>query len=243
MMRLGLVIEGGGMKCAYTAGILDRMLDDKIRPDYVIGVSAGAACGASFVAGQRGRNRRFFVDYVTDPDYMGLTAYRSSGEFFNLKYIYQDMTGKDGKDPLDYDAIMKNPAQLWAVATDAETGKPRYFSKNDFSPTDYSVYMATCAIPVACRPVRMGHRGLYHRLLNRYPALIHNLDIRHERYNAVLEASKRLEEHGHALILAPHEELPITTYTKDPRQLQGLYDTALSEYEMDREKLLDFISA
>ena len=284
-MKLGLVIEGGGMKCAYTAGILDRMLDDEIRPDYVIGVSAGAACGASFVAGQRGRNRRFFVDYVTDPDYMGLTAYRSSGEFFNLKYIYQNMTGKDGKDPLDYDAIMKNPAQLWAVATDAETGKPHYFSKNDFSPTDYSVYMATCAIPVACRPVRMGdhiyydggcsdslpvrraleegcdkviillcrpkntikppekHRGLYHRLLNRYPALIHNLDIRHERYNAVLEASKRLEEHGHALILAPHEELPITTYTKVPRQLQGLYDTALSEYEMDREKLLDFISA
>ena len=81
-MKLGLVIEGGGMKCAYTAGILDRMLDDEIRPDYVIGVSAGAACGASFVAGQRGRNRRFFVDYVTDPDYMGLTAYRSSGGIF-----------------------------------------------------------------------------------------------------------------------------------------------------------------
>ena len=34
-MKLGLVIEGGGMKCAYTAGILDRMLDDEIRPDYV----------------------------------------------------------------------------------------------------------------------------------------------------------------------------------------------------------------
>ena len=103
-------------------------------------------------------------------------------------------------------------------------------------------------IILLCRPKNTikppeKHRGLYHRLLNRYPALIHNLDIRHERYNAVLEASKRLEEHGHALILAPHEELPITTYTKDPRQLQGLYDTALSEYEMDREKLLDFISA
>ena len=44
-MKLGLVIEGGGMKCAYTSGILDLMMDDGIRPDYVIGVSAGAACG------------------------------------------------------------------------------------------------------------------------------------------------------------------------------------------------------
>jgi predicted patatin/cPLA2 family phospholipase len=284
-MKLGLVIEGGGMKCAYTAGILDRMLDDEIRPDYVIGVSAGAACGASFVAGQRGRNRRFFVDYVTDPDYMGMTAFRRSGDFFNLEYIYQNMTGKDGKDPLDYDAIMKNPAQLWAVATDAETGEAAYFTKKDLSPTDYSVYMASCAIPVACHPVRIGehlyydggcsdsipvrraleagcdkviillcrpkdtvrspekHRRLYHNLLSRYPALVHNLDTRHERYNAVLKASRRLEEHGHALILAPHEELQITTYTKDPGQLQGLYDTALREYDQDREKLLEFIGA
>ena len=99
------VIYGGWIR---GSGIVDfdkfaRMLDDEIRPDYVIGVSAGAACGASFVAGQRGRNRRFFVDYVTDPDYMGLTAYRSSGEFFNLKYIYQDMTGKDGKAALFFE--------------------------------------------------------------------------------------------------------------------------------------------
>ena len=80
------------MKCAYTSGILDRMLDDGIKPDYVIGVSAGAACGASFVAGQRDRNRRFFVDYVERPDYMGWTAfYRSKGNFFNLEYIYQDI--------------------------------------------------------------------------------------------------------------------------------------------------------
>lgn len=26
-MKTGLVVEGGGMKCAYSAGILDRFLD------------------------------------------------------------------------------------------------------------------------------------------------------------------------------------------------------------------------
>ena len=282
-MKLGLVIEGGGMKCAYTAGILDRMLDGGIRPEYVIGVSAGASCGASFVAGQRDRNRRFFVDHVSDRDYMGWTAFRhSGGNFFNLEYIYQDLTGKHGRDPLDYEAIMNNPCELWAVATDAETSRPYYFTKKDISPTDYSVFMATCAIPVACRPVKINGRyyydggvsdpipvrkaleagcdkvllllcrpkttirepeklhAVYHAALLKYPRIIHNLDIRHERYNAALRASRRLEEKGHALIIAPQQELDITTYTKDPAVLQGLYDTAIREYEDLRDRLMTF---
>ena len=40
-MKLGLVVEGGGMKCAYTAGILDKLLDNQMTFDYAIGVSAG----------------------------------------------------------------------------------------------------------------------------------------------------------------------------------------------------------
>ena len=40
MGKTGLVVEGGGMKCAYNAGILDRFLDENIHFDYCIGVSA-----------------------------------------------------------------------------------------------------------------------------------------------------------------------------------------------------------
>lgn len=59
MSKIGLVLEGGGMKCAYTAGILDAMMDNGVTFDYCIGVSAGSANGVSFVAGQRGRNTAF----------------------------------------------------------------------------------------------------------------------------------------------------------------------------------------
>ena len=40
MGKTGLIVEGGGMKCAYSAGILDKFLDDSIAFDYCIGVSA-----------------------------------------------------------------------------------------------------------------------------------------------------------------------------------------------------------
>ena len=58
MSKIGLVLEGGGMKCAYTAGILDAMMDNGVTFDYCIGASAGSANGISFIVGQRGRMSR-----------------------------------------------------------------------------------------------------------------------------------------------------------------------------------------
>ena len=40
MSKIGLIVEGGGMKCAYSAGILDAFIDENITFDYAIGVSA-----------------------------------------------------------------------------------------------------------------------------------------------------------------------------------------------------------
>lgn len=54
MENTGLVLEGGGMRGAYTAGVLDYFLDENIQFPYVVGASAGACNGSSYVAGQRG---------------------------------------------------------------------------------------------------------------------------------------------------------------------------------------------
>mgnify|MGYP000298725770 CR=1 FL=1 len=86
-MKTGLVVEGGGMKCAYSAGILDRFLDEHITFDYCIGVSAGSANVASYLAGQRGRNLRFYVDHLHEPCYMGVKNLLRTGQFFGLQYI------------------------------------------------------------------------------------------------------------------------------------------------------------
>ena len=54
-MKLGLVLEGGGMRGIYTVGVLDCLMEENFRSDYVIGVSAGACNGASYVSRQKGR--------------------------------------------------------------------------------------------------------------------------------------------------------------------------------------------
>ncbi len=149
------------MKCVYNAGILDRLLDDHIKFDYVIGVSAGSANAASFLAAQRGRNLRFYTEYSKDPEYFGAKPFLRDGNLFNLSYVYGDLTNSDGSDPLDYEALMANPAEYEIVATDAESGEPHYFSKDDLIKDDYRIIMASCAMPGACQPVGVGG-GMYY---------------------------------------------------------------------------------
>lgn len=157
----GLVVEGGGMKCAYSAGILDAFLDDGISFGYCIGVSAGSANTASFLAGQRGRNLRFYTEHIKEPGYFGFRSFIKTGDLFGLKYIYGDLTNSDGADPLDRDAVLNNPARFEITATNARTGKPEYFDKNQIGKDDYSIVMASCALPAACRPVEIDGQKYY----------------------------------------------------------------------------------
>lgn len=152
---IGLVVEGGGMKCAYNAGILDAFLDAGISFDYCIGVSAGSGNLASYLSGQRGRNLRFFTEYTHSPDYFGLRSLLKTGDLFGLRYIYGELTRPGGRDPLDYPAFRDNPAAYQAVVTNALTGQAEYYGKELIRPGDYRLIMASSAIPAACRPVEL----------------------------------------------------------------------------------------
>ena len=160
-MKTGLLVEGGGMKCAYSAGVLDVFLDEDINFDYCMGISAGAANIASFQAKQRERNKRYYCIHVKDPNYISVHSFVKTGNFFGLQYIYGDMTNEGGIDPLDYDAMMANPSELYFPATNAETGKMRYFSKKELKRNHYEPIMATCALPVMCRPVEIDGEFYY----------------------------------------------------------------------------------
>ena len=153
--KIGLVVEGGGMKCAYNAGILDAFLDAGISFDYCIGVSAGSGNLASYLAGQRGRNLRFFTEHIHSPRYFGLKSLMKTGDLFGLQYIYGELTCAEGQDPLDFNAFMKNPAEYEAVVTNALTGKPEYFGREMMKQDDYRLIMASSAIPVVCHPVEL----------------------------------------------------------------------------------------
>lgn len=156
--KIGLLAEGGGMKCAYGAGVLDAFLDAGITFDYCMGVSAGAANLVSYQAGQRDRNRRFYCIHAQDPRYISVKNFFRTGSLFGLSYIYGELSCDGGEDPVDYDALTDHPGELVFPATDACTGRARYFTKHDMKRNHYELLMATCALPVMCRPVSVEGR-------------------------------------------------------------------------------------
>lgn len=149
----GIIDVGGGLRGIYGTGVFDFCLDNNISFDYCMGVSAGSANLASFLAGQRDRNRVFYMEYSFRKDYMSLQNVFHCGSFFNLDYIYDSLSNADGENPLNFKKIMNNKSIMKVVSTDAQTGEAVYFDKSDMKQDDYNILKASCAIPLVCKPL------------------------------------------------------------------------------------------
>ena len=71
-MKTAVIDMGGGMRGIYAAGVLDRCMEEDIRFDVCIGVSAGSANLASYLSRQAGRNYVFYTQYAMRKRYMSL---------------------------------------------------------------------------------------------------------------------------------------------------------------------------
>lgn len=151
-MKTAVLDAGGGLRGIYGAGVLDYCVDHGIRFDFGIGVSAGAANLSSYIASQSGRNYNYYVEYSQRPEYMSLRNFRTRGSYIDMDYIYGTLSNAGGEYPLDYDALMKTDQQLYVVATNALTGRPVYFSKEDMGQDHYEIISASCSIPVVNKP-------------------------------------------------------------------------------------------
>jgi len=149
---IGVVDVGGGTRGSFGAGVFDACLDQNIHFDVCAGVSAGSANCSSYLAGQLGRNYRFYVWYAFRKKYMSLSNMIRLKNYVDLDYVYSTLSNGDGEDPLDYEAIVKNPAEMIMVATDAQTGKPTYFTKADMKQDCYDTLKASCSVPVVEQP-------------------------------------------------------------------------------------------
>ena len=120
--------------------------------DVGIGVSAGSANVSSYIAGQKGRNYKFYAEYSARKEYMSLHNFLVKKSYIDMDYLYGELSNSGGENPLDYAAIAKSPIAFIVVATEAETGRAKYFDKSDMRPDQYDILKAFCSIPFVCHP-------------------------------------------------------------------------------------------
>ncbi len=155
-MKTAVIDVGGGMRGVYAAGIFDRCLEEGVSFDLGIGVSAGSANLASFLAGQRGRNYVFYTNYSLRKQYMSLRNFILKRNYVDLDYVYGTLSNRNGENPLDYPALAADPTQFLVVATNAQTGETVYFDKSALAQDNYDVLKASSAIPFVCKPYPVG---------------------------------------------------------------------------------------
>lgn len=154
----GLVLEGGGMRGVYTAGVLEYFLEKDLSFPYVIGVSAGACNAASYLSKQKGRNRIVNVDYVTDPRYISWRNFFKSRQFFGMDFIFDEIPNK--LVPYHYEEFYKNQSEFVIGTTDCHTGKPVYFNRKDYGKDMLKVLKASSSLPFIAPEVDFNKRVL-----------------------------------------------------------------------------------
>jgi len=147
--RLALVLGGGAARGFAHVGVIQVLEEAGIKPDMVVGTSAGSLVAAIYASGKGGGQLQ---QIATDMEEAALTDWTLPlfgrgvlrGDAL-ARYVNQQVGGR----------LMENlPMPLGIVATDLRSGEGILFRRGDTG----SAVRASSAVPSVFQPVRIGNR-------------------------------------------------------------------------------------
>jgi predicted patatin/cPLA2 family phospholipase len=142
-----LILEGGGMRAIYTAGVLEYFAERGLYFPYQSGVSAGACMAVSYLSRQQGRNRTVNIDYAGDARYLSWRQFlRHRKELFGMDFIFGDIPRT--LVPFDFEAFDAAPEEFMVGTTDCETGQPVYYYKSEEDFDMLTLLRASSSLPI-----------------------------------------------------------------------------------------------
>ena len=228
MYGAGLVLEGGGMRGLYTAGVLDFFLDQGILFEACYGVSAGICNAVSYIAGQKGRALAVNVDYLQDKRYAGVYSLLTTGDLFGVKMCYKEIPEK--LNPYDYDTFEKYQGEVYAVVTNIRTGRPEYLRVRDMR-TDIVKVRASASMPLVSRKVRIGREYYLDGGMSDSIPVVRSVQDGHQKNVVVMtkEVGYRREPTSHMWMIRRR-------YQKYPKLVE-----AMENRHLHYNKALDYI--
>jgi len=143
--RIGLALGGGAARGFAHIGVIQVLEENGIRPDLVVGTSAGSLVASLYASGKHGKELAQLAlamdeSAITDWSFPGRGLIR--GEAL-AKYV-RDQTGNK--------AMEQMPLPLGVVATDLDSGSAILFQRGDVG----VAVRASSAVPSVFQPVKIG---------------------------------------------------------------------------------------
>lgn len=144
--KSALVVEGGGMRGIFAAGVLDTFMDYDYRPfDFVIGVSAGASNLIGYLSDQPLRSYQVITRLATTKSFYNPTRFVQGGNLVDVKWLIDE---SNKQYPINHERLFSS-IPFFATATNIATGKAEYFRVTEANFT--SAIEATSALPLVYR--------------------------------------------------------------------------------------------
>ena len=150
MYKAALVLEGGSLRCMFSAAVVDRMMEEQIHFEYVNGVSSGSLTGMNYVANQIGRTANVSLKFVNDKRYMGLQNLIKNKQIFNFDFLFGDIAKK--YIPFDEETFERSPMRYEVGVTNCITGKQEYLSKENCADM-YLAASASSSMPMVSKMI------------------------------------------------------------------------------------------
>ena len=93
--KTALVLEGGGLRGAYTAGALSWLIDHGISFDHAYGISTGAVYLSTYLMGSKEDLKYFSTKGITDKRIVGLKPLLRCGHIVDYEYLFDVIMTKE----------------------------------------------------------------------------------------------------------------------------------------------------
>ena len=208
-----LILEGGGFRGVYTAGVLDFFMEKQAMFASIYGISAGACNALSYLSQDKGRYVAIAKRFCNDPRYVGMRQLLTKGSIFNWQFSFYEIPEKYV--PFDYDTFYASPMELRVGATDCESGECHWFSNRQQGDDVIADSIASSSMPLLSPMKVIGGK--------RY------LDGRHLNYNESQQFAKELERKGQAVVIRPSKPMVLHRIEHNVDKLQAAYENGYED--------------
>lgn len=183
-----LVLEGGGTRGVFTAGVLDYLMEKEVKFPYVIGVSAGACNAIDYVSKQIGRTKDCTIIQDRKNRYIGTKDALKKGYLFDMDRLFDEYPNR--LFPFDFDTYFASDIQCEVVVTNCLTGEAMYLSEKQDKERLLTICRASSSIPLISPVVDVDGIPCVDGGVADSVPLIHSMKLGHQKNVVVLTRNK-----------------------------------------------------